>query len=111
YAAGVDDLEVSWLRKMRDGSPGGQVFGTIVASADPPRSNLRQIRVRLVQDGRPIAETRTDIGGRFDFGWRAPGTYVLEIAPSERFISAVQPIVVPPIGPCTPIPQISVPRR
>src|SRR5438552_7772222 len=61
YAAGVDDLEVSWLRKMRDGSPGGQVFGTIASSTDPTRSNLRQIRVRLVQQGRPIAETRTEV--------------------------------------------------
>ncbi len=111
YAADVDAVEVSWLRKMKNHAAGGQVFGSVVDITHSTRSNLGQIRVGLLYEGIGIAETRTEIGGRFDLGWRQPGTYVLEVTPSERLAGASRAIVVAATSTCIPISAIPLQPR
>lgn len=112
YAADVNDIEMSWLRQLRDHGAGDQVFGNVV-DIDQPRSGaqLGQIRVGLWRDGIKIAETRTNWGGRFDLGWRQPGAYVLDVSPSGSFSGASLPIVVDAHSTCTPRGPIGLKRQ
>jgi hypothetical protein len=110
-AADVDDLEVSWLRNLKNNAPGGQVFGSVVDTANGNLFDLGQIRVGLLYDGTRIAETRTEVGGRFDLGWRPPGTYVLQIAPSESLAGASQEIIVTAASTCARISPVTLQPR